>query len=115
MQFVLFLALGFALIVPGNLGNRPALDGGGNPDWISSTDVHQFFSQDIDCDGRRNCGEKKTSKEEMKDKDKSSDAFLGCFGVLRSDIRWMSSIRTSLVRGLGSDSPMSLTAMILKR
>ncbi len=32
-----------------------ALDGGGDPDWISSTDAQQIVDHHIDGDGRSNC------------------------------------------------------------
>lgn len=55
MQFLLLVRLGFAIIVPGNFGNRASLDGGGDPDRISSTNAQQVFHYYVNADGRRNC------------------------------------------------------------
>lgn len=47
VQFVLLVRLGFAIKVPGHLGNRAALDGDWDLDWVSSTDDQQIISHDV--------------------------------------------------------------------
>lgn len=62
MQFVLLVCLSFAIKLPGNLGNWATLDGGGDPDGISSTDAQQVICHHIDVDGRWNCQDENIGK-----------------------------------------------------
>ena len=39
VHFVLLVRLGFAIKVPGNLGNGAALDDDWDPDWVTSPDA----------------------------------------------------------------------------
>ena len=55
MQFVLLVRLGFAGKVPGYLGSRAALDGGRDPDRISSTNKQQVIHDYVNADGRWDC------------------------------------------------------------
>ena len=57
VQLVLLVRLGFAFKVPAHLGNRAALNGGRDPDWISGADTHQLIGHHVNCNERWNCQE----------------------------------------------------------
>ena len=56
VHFVLLVRLGFAIKVPGNLGNGAALDNDRDPDWVTSPDAEQVVCQHVQQQLGFNCG-----------------------------------------------------------
>jgi len=69
VQLVLLVRLGFAIEVPGNLGNRAALDDDWDPDGVSSSDVDQVVRQHVQHELGFNCGGQRAENisEELQD------------------------------------------------